>query len=283
MEPLTRPDVSGHLVPLDADHPGFRDPEYRARRDAIARIAIEYESGQPIPGAPYTEAEQALWRVIWERLGPLHARCACAEINAIQATLGLAHGSIPQLADLNARIEPVTGFRMEPVAGLVSARDFFLALGRGVFLSTQYIRHASRPFYTPEPDIVHESVGHAATLADERVARVNRAFGRAAAVAGDDYIALERLNRAYWYTMEFGVAVEGGRPKAFGAGLLSSVGEITLEHARSLQGWDLEVVASTPYDPTDYQPELFVAPSVDRLLGDLEEWLASGGWRQRKR
>ena len=59
MEPLTRPDVSGHLVPLDADHPGFRDPEYRARRDAIARIAIEYESGQPIPGAPYTEAEQA--------------------------------------------------------------------------------------------------------------------------------------------------------------------------------------------------------------------------------
>ena len=273
--PRRRDDL--HLVPLDADHPGFRDREYRRRRDAIARIALEHRPGDPVPRAPYTADEQAVWTTIWRRLGPLHLERACRELNELQASLNLGGGPIAQLADLNAFIEPRTGYRMEPVAGLVSAREFFLALGRGVFLSTQYIRHASRPFYTPEPDIVHEAVGHAATLADPRIAGVNRAFGAAAERADgrNDEDELEHLNRAYWYTMEFGTAREGGRPKAFGAGLLSSVGEITLQHAEAIEPWDLDRIASTPYDPTRYQPRLFAAPSVERLLGDLEDWLAA--------
>ena len=63
---------------------------------------------------------------------------------------------------------------MEPVGGLVAPRTFFAALARGVFLSTQYVRHHSQPFYTPEPDVIHELVGHAATLAHPRIAELNR-------------------------------------------------------------------------------------------------------------
>lgn len=264
-----------HLVQLDADHPGFRDPAYRARRDAIARLARDHVEGGPVAPALYTAEEEAVWRTVWRHLRPLHLRHACGEMNALQDALGLHRAGIPQLAGLNRRIEPVTGFRCEPVAGLVHTRAFLEALGRGVFLSTQYIRHASRPLYTPEPDIVHEAVGHAASLTHPGVARVNRAFGAAAADA--DGRELERLDRVYWFTMEFGMVREDGEARAFGAGLLSSAGE--LEHRPELLAWDLDRAARTDYDPTTFQPALFVAPSWGVLLGDLHDWLEGGGWK----
>src|SRR2546423_8031584 len=67
------------IVQLDPDHPGFRDAEYRARRNRIAQIAMEYEPGTPIPDAPYTAQEHEVWRAILEALEPAHGRHACAE------------------------------------------------------------------------------------------------------------------------------------------------------------------------------------------------------------
>jgi len=260
------------LVDLDADHPGFRDAGYRARRDQIARIALDHRPGEPVPDAPYTRDEQDVWKAIWRRLSPLHARLACTELQSLQEELGLERGDIPQLAALNAELEPRTGFRMEPVAGLVLARDFLLSLGRGIFLSTQYIRHASRPFYTPEPDVVHEAVGHAASLTHAGIAELSRAFGRATIDA--DESRLEQLIHVYWYTLEFGVVEEDGQPRALGAGLLSSVGELDqLRDGPQLLPWDLERMAATGFEPTAFQPALFVAPSLDVLLGEVRDWL----------
>ncbi|MFL5399885.1 MAG: hypothetical protein ACJ79P_18485, partial [Myxococcales bacterium] len=165
-----------------------------------------------------------------------------------------------------------TGFMMKPVAGLVSDRTFLGHLGRGVFLATQYIRHASRPLYTPEPDVVHELVGHAATFCHSRFARLNRLFGRAAAEA--DSAELARISRLYWYTLEFGVCREGGGLKVCGAGLLSSFGELgRFETQAELRAFDPDAIASTPYDPTDYQKLLFVADSFDELCGRTAAYL----------
>ena len=63
---------AGELVPLDPDHPGFKDPVYRSRRNAIAKLALEYRDGDPLPRVEYTEDEQAVWRTVWEHLAPLH-------------------------------------------------------------------------------------------------------------------------------------------------------------------------------------------------------------------
>jgi phenylalanine-4-hydroxylase len=160
-----------------------------------------------------------------------------------------------------------------PVAGLVTAGAFLRELGRGVFLSTQYMRHHSVPLYTPEPDVVHELIGHAATFAQADFVRLNRAFGRAAMVASPDDV--ERIGRLYWYTLEFGVVREEGRLKVFGAGLLSSFGELgRFETEEGLEPWDVQRVANTPYDPTHYQERLFVAPAFDVMSRDVEAWLA---------
>ena len=80
--------------------------------------------------------------------------------------------------------------------------------------------------------------------------------------------------------MEFGVVEENREVKAFGAGLLSSAGELkAIDQGPALLVWDLETIASTPYDPTRMQPHLFVAPSFERMLEDLSRWLVLDGWR----
>jgi phenylalanine-4-hydroxylase len=269
---------SDDLLVLDRDHPGFRDQIYRERRDTIAKIALAYETGSPVPTAPYAEEEHAVWRLVRERLAPVHVDRVCAEILELQTVLPLTSEDIPQLRALNPELEAAAGFRMEPVAGLVSPRTFMRYLGQRVFLSTQYIRHHSKPLYTPEPDILHELIGHAATLVHPGIAELNRLLGRAAAVASD--AEMKRLEQMYWYTLEFGVVEERGDVKAYGAGLLSSIGELSdFDTKPRLEDWDLDAISRTPYDPTNYQDVLFVAPSFTRMLVDVTIWVRTGGWR----
>jgi phenylalanine-4-hydroxylase len=260
------------LVPLDPDHPGFRDEMYRARRNEIARRALEYREGDPLPDVAYNPEEQAVWRTAWDHLGPLHELFACREWLESSRALALDRRSVPQLAEVNASLARGTGFRMLPVAGLVSGRTFLGMLGKGVFLSTQYMRHHSVPLYTPEPDVVHELVGHAASLFHPEIVRLSRLFGEAAWRASEE--GLRRLELAYWYTLEFGVAMEGGEPKTFGAGLLSSFGELgSFREKAQLRPLDLEEASRRPYDPTRYQEVLYVAPSFPAMAEAVSAWL----------
>ena len=244
----------------------------------IAQIALDYSPGSPVPAAHYSPEEHAIWGQIHSLLLPLHKERACREITELQDVLPLEPDRIPQLEELNSMLQATSGFRMEPVAGLVVARTFMRYLGRQTFLSTQYIRHHSRPLYTPEPDVIHELVGHAATLVHPAIAELSRVLGVAAEVASD--AEMIRLDRVYWYTLEFGLVAEDGRAKAFGAGLLSSVGELTEfdTHAR-IEDWDLNRIAQTSFDPTAYQDRLFLAPSFTRLICDVTAWVRTGQWR----
>ena len=262
----------GHIAQLSHDHPGFRDPAYRARRNRIAEIALAYRPGEPIPAAPYTSEEHEVWRAVWDALQPAHEEHACGEYRACVRQLSLAPDRIPQLSEINEKVEALSGFRLEPVAGLVEPRVFLESLASGTFLCTQYIRHHSTPLYTPEPDVVHEIVGHAVTLASPRFAELNRLFGRAVKRTSS-LEALNRLSRIYWFTIEFGVLREEGRVKAYGTGLVSSAGELQAMHNAELLPLDLEAASRHEYDPTHFQPTLFCAESFDAMYDSLREFL----------
>jgi len=262
------------IVNLDPDHPGFRDPEYRARRNAIAEIAMSYQKGEPIPQAPYTAQEHEVWNKIWKALAPAHEAHACSEYRTCLQKLNFETDRIPQLEEVSAKVEAISGFRLEPVAGLVEPRVFLESLADGVFLCTQYIRHYSTPLYTPEPDVAHEIIGHAVTLASQRFADLNRLFGEAVRrtkSAAD----MDRLARVYWFTIEFGVLREDGQIKAYGTGLLSSAGELEEMHKAELVPLDLSGAADHNYDPTHYQSVLFCADSFQQLDQTLREFLLS--------
>lgn len=259
---------------LHLDHPGAKDPEYRTRRDYIAGLSKKFRETGVITDVEYTEEEQGIWRHVAARLEELHEKYASPFYLQAKRDLGISNDRIPQLSEMNRRLKERTNFRLAPIEGLVNTRAFLSWLSWRTMLSTQYIRHHSRPEYTPEPDIVHESIGHIPMFTNTNFADYSQFIGHGARIATDAQI--EELGRLYWFTVEFGLVDHKGETKAYGAGLLSSFGE--LEHAFSdeveRRPFDLEEVINTPYDYSDMQPLLYVIPSYAELKEVTREYIS---------
>jgi len=258
--PVVTTDGGAVVVELGHDHPGVGDPAYRERRNMIAALALDWAPGQALPVAAYTDEEHEVWRVVSAELARKHERLACAPARAGRERIALPTDHIPQLTDVTAALAGLTGFTYLPAAGLVPLREFYGALADRQFWSTQYIRHHSVPLYTPEPDVVHEVIGHAITLADDSYADLYIAAGRAARRV-QSLDALEFVSKVFWFSLEFGVVREVDGPKAYGAGLLSSYGEIEEFVEADLRPLDIATMGVQTYDITHYQPVLFAATS----------------------
>ena len=252
-------------VHLHDGHPGAGDPVYRRRRGEIAAAALAWRPGEPAPLIDYSAAEQAVWRTVRRELAPLHERFAVAEYRAALAAVALPDDRIPGLDEVGARLrEAGSGWRYVPAAGLVALRTFYESLGARVFHSTQYVRHGALPLYTPEPDIVHEVIGHGHLLATPTFGELHRRAGVAAArLRSED--SLRFLSRVFWFTLEFGVVVEDGALHAYGAGILSSYGELGEFRSMTLRPLDLREMGTAEYDITRYQPVLYRAESVAEI------------------
>jgi phenylalanine-4-hydroxylase len=259
---------------LPDDHPGFSDQEYRHRRGAIAQACAAYELDGPIPDVHYTPEEDEVWRLVSTELAAKHRRYACGEYLAAADRLVLPAQRVPQLSEVDERLRSLTGFRLRPVSGLVPTRQFYGALSDRVFHSTQYIRHHSVPFYTPEPDIVHEIIGHANMLAGSELAELYVAAGRASLRATSDE-AHEFFSKVFWFTLEFGVVYESGELRAYGAGLLSSYGEIEEFRNAEIRPFDIAAMGTLEYDITKYQPVLFAATSFNQVEEELTAFFDS--------
>jgi phenylalanine-4-hydroxylase len=262
--PVTTADDGTVTVHLGDEHPGVNDPEYRARRNEIAARALAWSPGQPVPHVEYTEGEHEIWRTVCRELAPKHERYACAEYRAAARQLGLPQDHVPQLDEVTDLLRPLTGFEYHPAAGLVPLRQFYGSLGERVFHSTQYVRHPSAPLYTPEPDIVHEVIGHGVMLASPRFAAIKQAAGEAAHRVETE-AALQFIADVFWFTLEFGVLHEGGELRAYGAGILSSYGEIEEFRHVEIRPLDFHEMGMLEYDITHYQPVLYAARSMDHL------------------
>jgi phenylalanine-4-hydroxylase len=254
----------GVKVHLADDHPGANDPEYRRRRNEIAAAALAWRPGEPVPRVEYTEEEHAIWRTVSRELAPKHERLACRAFREGKARLALPDDHVPQLDEVTERLEPLTGFRFYPAAGLVPLDEFYGSLADRVFHSTQYLRHPSGPLYTPEPDIVHEVIGHGNLLADPDIAEVKRLAGEAARRCTTPE-SLQYVADVFWFTLEFGVMWEEGQLRCYGAGLLSSYGEIEEFRGADVRPVDFHEMATLEYDITHYQPILFACDGMGEL------------------
>ena len=250
-------------VHLADNHPGLHDPAYRARRSHIAAAAINAPAGT-VPVIDYTEDEHRIWRLCQEQLAPKHEKYAHSEFLAAKHRLRLPTDHVPQLDHVSARLRPLTGWGYRAAPGLVPLREFYADLGARTFNSTQYLRHGSEPLYTPEPDIIHEVIGHGNQLASPRFARLTEAAGRAS-LRLETEDAMKFVADVFWFSMEFGVVKEHGEVKAYGAGILSSFGEMDEFGHMEHRGLDLADMGTLAYDITEYQPVLFCAESLDEL------------------
>ncbi|XP_072237237.1 tryptophan 5-hydroxylase 1-like [Leuresthes tenuis] len=261
---------------LDADHPGFKDNVYRKRRHYFADLASNFKHGNPIPRIDYTAEEVQTWGVVFRELNKLYPSHACKEylmnLQLLTKYCKYSEDNIPQLEDVSHFLKERSGFIIRPVAGYLCPRDFLAGLAFRVFHCTQYVRHSSKPLYTPEPDTCHELLGHVPLLAETSFAQFSQEIGLASLGASDD--AVQKLATCYFFTVEFGLCKQDGMLRAFGAGLLSSISE--LKHALSGKANIL------PFNPilasnqecliTTFQDVYFVSESFEEAKNKMREF-----------
>jgi phenylalanine-4-hydroxylase len=265
------PDVEE--LELEPGHPGLGDEAYVERRRQLFALCREHrlkELGPPL--IDYTEEETRIWREVSPKLDELHVRYASGIYLCAKRTLGISAEEIPQLRLLSHRVERETNMHLVPAEGPLPYRTFYQYIARRGFPVTQFIRHGSHPEFTPEPDMIHDCLGHVPPLMDQDYAELLTSIGKAASIAprGEQVLALKRCS---WFSIEFGLIEELGEIKVFGAGILSSTGEIpySIESPEVVRRpFVTDEVIETDYDPSRMQDRLFIIPSFAFLRGELE-------------
>jgi phenylalanine-4-hydroxylase len=201
----------------------------------------------------YTPSQHEVWATLYRRrMDALQSTASRVFLDGAEA-IGLRPDRIPNLAEVNRRLEPRTGWRAVPVSGFLPAREFFACLASRHFPTTITIRSPDHLDYVPEPDIFHDVFGHVPLHADPVFAGFLQRFGAMAAAARTES-ETERMARLFWFTVEFGLIEEDGTPKIYGSGLISSHAD-----AAHALGPDCE---RRPFTPEAAMAQSFV---IDRL------------------
>jgi phenylalanine-4-hydroxylase len=249
----------------------------RPPRGDYSRARSDYTCEQNF--AAYTAHDHATWRKLYARqtalLPGLAAQAFIDWLPQLQAAQG-----IPRFEDINARLLPATGWQLVGVPGLIPEVPFFTLLAHRKFPVTDWIRTPSEMDYVVEPDIFHDLFGHVPLLFDRTYADHIQAYGQGALKAHAlehsttlYKAAVEHLSRLYWYTIEFGLLKEAGSMRAYGAGILSSPGELPYSvnspepqrlPLRTEQ--DLLTCMASRYKIDSYQMQYFVIESFEALL-----------------
>jgi phenylalanine-4-hydroxylase len=223
--------------------------------------------------AAYDAGEHEVWNRLWTRQTALLAdRAAPAFLTGIDK-LGLEVRGIPDFKALSARLQPLTGWRVVPVAGLVPDEVFFAMLAQRIFPAGRFIRTPAQLDYLEEPDVFHDVFGHAPMLAHPVFADYMQAYGEGG-LRAFQMGSLDHLARLYWYTVEFGLIRAGERLKLYGAGLVSSFGESIYaldSPVPSRVAFDLKRVMRTRYKIDDFQRRYFIIDSFEDLLSTTLE------------
>jgi phenylalanine-4-hydroxylase len=268
---VTPPDVTE--LELEPGHPGLGDDGYIQRRKALFALCRTHRLenlGPPL--IDYSAEETRIWREVSPKLDELHVRYACRIYLDAKRELAITRDEIPQLRHLSDRVRRETNVHLVPAEGALPYRTFYEYIAQRGFPVTQFIRHGSHPEFTPEPDMIHDCLGHVPPLMNQDYAELLTLIGKAAATtrSGEQLLALKRFS---WFSIEFGLIDEAGATKVFGAGILSSTGEIPYSinspEVRR-EPFVTDVVINTDYDPSRMQDHLFIAPSFPFLRRELE-------------
>lgn len=217
----------------------------------------------------HTPGEHALYRRLHERQASRLPGLACEAFIRALGELGSPE-AIPEFDRLSERLHRATGWTVVAVPGLIPEEAFFSLLAQRRFPVTRWLRREDEFDYIVEPDVFHDLFGHVPLLFDPVFADYMQAYG-AGGLKASRLHACEHLARLYWHTVEFGlIASEDGQSvRAYGAGLLSSAGEL-VHSVRSPRphriGFDLRRIMRTRYRIDDFQPAYFVIRSFDELF-----------------
>lgn len=233
------------ITPVEAELPAFRAQDY-ARYDAEAH---------------------AVWTLLFDRrIGALERTASEVFLEGI-ARIGLERDRVPDLVDINRRLDASTGWNAVGVDGFIPAAQFFRCLSRRRFPTTLGVRPRAQLDYLPEPDIFHDVFGHVPLHANPVFADFLQRFGALAAGARTEQETLQ-MARLFWFTVEFGLIRERGEVRIYGSGLISSHGDAAnaLGPNCERRPFTLDAVLNQHFEIDHIQPTLFVLESFDQLF-----------------
>jgi len=234
-------------------------------RGDYSRAAPDYSVEQD--WGRYSAEEHALYRRLFERQSKLVPKYACPEWIAAIAKLDAASG-IPEFGKISRQMKNATGWEIVAVPGLIPDDAFFTHLANRRFPVTVWLRKPEEFDYIVEPDVFHDFFGHVPLLFDQVYAEHLHEYGKGGLKAMR-LDAVKWLARLYWYTIEFGLMKTKQGVRAYGAGLLSSGGELAYcvddPRPRRLP-FELERVMRSEYVIDRYQETYFVIDSFERLM-----------------
>jgi phenylalanine-4-hydroxylase len=215
----------------------------------------------------YSPAEHDLWRRLYARQAALLPKHACVEFIDSVAVLDFGAG-IPRFDEVNPRLARATNWQIVAVPGLLPDRVFFEHLAGRRFPVTVWIRKPEEFDYIVEPDVFHDFFGHVPLLFNPVFADYLEAYGKGGLKA-DALGAIEMLARLYWYTVEFGLIETPAGLRAYGAGILSSGGELPYcvgSAEPNRVGFDLLRIMQTRYKIDSFQETYFVIRDFRELF-----------------
>jgi len=192
--------------------------------------------------------------------------------------LGLDDGAVPNLDEVNDRLQALTGWRGIPVEGLEENDSFFTGMERREFPIGNFIRSAEDVNYTPAPDVFHDLYGHLPLLADPHYADFCQRFGAMASKYLDNSDFIEQFGRLFWFGVEFPLIKYGDERRIFGGGILSSAAECDycLSERPEVAPFDIEEIRRRKYHIDDFQVKIYLLDTPEQLytcLGAFEEGL----------
>ena len=261
---------------LEPGHPGLGDAGYIARREELFALCREHRlKNLGPPRIDYTDEEQRIWREVSPQLAALHVSHASRIYLQAKRDLGISATEIPQLRDLSERVQARSGMHLVPAEGPIPYRTFYSYIAERGFPVTQFIRHGSKPEFTPEPDMIHDCLGHVPPLVNHDYAALLTLIGKAAVSVktGDHVLALKRLS---WFSIEFGLIDENSKPKIYGSGLISSSGDAAnaLGPTCNRRPFTLDGVITQSFRIDKLQDTLFVVDAFDQLYEAVDEIMA---------
>lgn len=223
----------------------------------------------------YSQEDHGTWQILYERQrallpGKAYSRYLdCLE----ELKPDMAHDSVADFSLVEPRLKSASGWQIEVVKGLIPVEDFFRLLAERRFCSSTWLRSRAQLDYLEEPDMFHDTFGHLPLLLDETYARFMEAFGKLGVQFINDPLAMTALQRLYWFTIEFGLIGPTDEPQIYGAGILSSFGEVNHIYASDIEvlEFDLEKIIRNPFVNSEIQMRYYAIKDFKQLYGCIDD------------
>jgi phenylalanine-4-hydroxylase len=220
----------------------------------------------------FTLDEHTTWRRLFQGQAPKRT----LQLHDIFITgleeLNITDQKIPDLDEVNSRLQKRTGFVGVPVNGLEGPENFFRMLANRKFPIGNFIRDAKDLSYTPAPDVFHDLYGHMPFLADKRYADFCQELASKAVKYLQYPTAVRQFERLFWFSIEFALIETKKGRRIFGAGIASSFREceFALSDRPKVMPFDIETIRFQEFKIDELQKRLFVLRDLDQLYTCLD-------------